>query len=195
MNIVVSLEPNPIFLDAARTIAKGKPPPWLLIGLTHFSGGIGAGPADEYERYLKQTCEAVEVLQRLLPAFNHLPYGLGPPQTVTTVLNALPGLRRTLERGLRQNQNGRKPNVRRQICAAVVIEASKLLHSKAEPRSLSLLHGCNEYWRACGCEEIGTTGDIDNWPRPLEHAFANNHSWIRSILLHLQSSVAVQNPP
>ena len=194
MNIVVSLEPNPVFLDAARTIAKGEPPPWLLIGLTHFSRGIGAGPADEYERYLKQTCEAVEVLQRLLPAFNHLPYGLGSPQAVTTVLNALPSLRRILEGGLRQNQNGRKPNVRRKICAAVVVEASKLLHRKTEPRSLSLQQGCNQYWLACGCEEIGAIGDFENWRRPLEQAYTNNHSWIRSILLHLQTSVAVQNP-
>src|SRR5215475_13873597 len=130
MKATIKLEYDPVFLDAARTIAKGKPPPWLLIGLTHFSAGIGAGPAEEYERYLKQTYDAVEVLQRYLPAFNHLPYGIGTPQAVTTVLAALPRLRSELQRALRQKQTGRKSNVRREIFAAVVVEASKLLHDK-----------------------------------------------------------------
>jgi hypothetical protein len=41
-------KPKP-FADAARIVAKGDPPDWLVQGLAHLSGGIGAGPADEYQ--------------------------------------------------------------------------------------------------------------------------------------------------
>ena len=186
--ITISHEYNPVFLDVARTIAKGEPPTWLLIGLTHFSGGIGAGSAEEYERYFKRMCEAAEVLQQYLPAFKDLPYGIGTPQVVTTVLTALPSLRRELELGLRQKQTGRRPNVRRKICAAVVVEVWRLIHGKVGPRSEDVQQACNEYWRACGCKEIGSEGDIENWRRPLELGLASDHEWIRSVLL------AVQNP-
>jgi hypothetical protein len=40
MKFRVPLEYNGAFLDVARTIAKGEPPQWLLICLTHFSASI-----------------------------------------------------------------------------------------------------------------------------------------------------------
>jgi hypothetical protein len=42
------------------------------------------------------------------------------------------------------------------------------------PRSERVQHACNEYWLACGCKEIGETGDIENWRRPLERAIRSD---------------------
>ena len=147
-------------------------------------------------------------------------------------LAALPGVRRELRGLLWRGQGGRKPLIAREICAAVVVEAWRLIHDDDElksdtddptptsdptppppvihlalgqaminqgrsqaaqmpwvgPRSGRVQQACNEYWLACGGKEIGETGDIENWRRPLERALRSDHSWIRSRLL------AVQNP-
>ncbi len=187
--IEFSYEYNEVFLDVGRKIAKGEPPLWLLIGLNHFSGSIGA---DTKGVRLKETVEqmhrAADVLLTWLPAFRHLGFGLRSPDDVETVLAALPRIKGDLER-LGRPSNGRKPNVRRAVCAAVVVEAWRLLHGKAEPRSVPLMEACDEYWRACGGEQIGETDDPGNWRRPIEQASATRgHDWIRSVLL-----LAVQN--
>jgi len=56
------------------------------------------------------------------------------------------------------------------------------------PRSIVFQQACNDYWRACGCEEIGAIGDIENWRRPLERALDEDHAWIRAMLLAVQNA-------
>ena len=47
----VSLQPDPKFSGVARSIAKGTPPEWLVVGLTHFSDGIGVNISKKDRHY------------------------------------------------------------------------------------------------------------------------------------------------
>ena len=90
----------PSFNDVARTIADAEPPGWLPAGLEHFSEGIGAiarNPGGE-QQIIERMHEAVAVLLKYLPAFDHLPFGLEPPEDVTEAMQALPGVMRELKR-------------------------------------------------------------------------------------------------
>jgi hypothetical protein len=181
--IAISYEYSAAFVGAGRKIAKGDPPLWLLVGLSHFASIDDKGDGD-IEGIIARMDEAAEVLLKLLPAFEHLPFGLQCPADVALVLDALPKIREDLAR-LRPPKQGRRPVVGREICAAVIVEAWKIIHGKAEPRSLQLLQACEEYWRACGRAPIG---DVENWRRTVERALATDHSWVRSILLAVQNS-------
>jgi hypothetical protein len=59
------------------------------------------------------------------------------------------------------------------------------------PRSERVQQACNQYWLACGCKEIGETGDIENWRRPLERALRSDRWWIEAALVLF----VAQNPP
>jgi hypothetical protein len=136
--IELSYEYNDAFVDVGRKIAKGNPPLWLLVGLNHFSEGIGANAASQMPPFIDLTHDAAQTLLRWLPVFQHLGFGYRCPDDVAVVLDRLPRIVKDLER-LRRRKIGRKRNVPREVCAAVVVEAWKLLHRKAEPRGEALM--------------------------------------------------------
>ena len=191
----VELEHNPVFVDVGRRIAKGDPPLWLLIGLTHFSaqskggkvvrGGIGVDVTDEDHRFfdtqISRMQDAADTLMKWLPMWGQLSYGVQCPEDVAVVLDALPRIKKDLDR-LDQKKIGRRPEVQREICAGVIVEAWKLLHGRAKPRSLQLQEACSDYWRACGGEQIGGWDDPENWRRPINRALETDHSWISLVL-------------
>ena len=183
----VSLRPNPKFNGVARSIAKGNPPKWLVVGLTHFSGGIGGDDISKKDRrsidnIIGQMKGAVHTLMTWLPAWGNLAYGFECPEYVALMLYALPRMKKDLDIHAKK-RIGRRPNTQQEICAAVVIEAWKLLHGKAEPQGLKLQQACSDYWRACGGKQIGGWDEPKNWRRPIERALAVDHSWISQILL------------
>ena len=178
------------FEDVARKIANGNPPPWLLIGLNHFSKFIRLEPkltSKEDREIDVKMLEAAQYLTKWLPIYAHLEeFGFECPDCVDAASNALHELIEILEEDINEARTGvgRKANIQQRICASVVAEAWQLIHGEVGPRSEGVQQACNEYWCACGCEEIGSTGDIENWRRPLEYALANNRGeWIRSILI------------
>ena len=187
----VSLRPNPKFNGVARNIAKGNPPKWLVVGLTHFSGGIGDEISKKDRRSIDniigQMQGAVHTLMTWLPAYGNLGYGQECPEYVALMLYALPRMKKDLDIHAKK-RTGRRPNTQQEICAAVVIEAWKLLHGKHRGRSDEFLEACSEYWRACGGKQIGETDDLDNWRRPVERALKTDHSWISQILLAVQNA-------
>lgn len=189
--ILLSRNPNPLLPGIASIIAKGEPPAWLIHALEHFSdhlGTVGTGTPEEHKRLenvLERMNDAVGVLLKWLPIFEHLPFDIQCPDDVAVALDALPGVKKDLDRLI--NKVRSRTIVGHEICAAVIVEAWKLLHGKAEPRSLQLQQACKEYWLACGGEPRGETDDLENWCRPIERALATDHSWVRSVL------VAVQN--
>ena len=189
--INVSLRPNPKFGGVARNIAKGDPPKWLVVGLTHFSDGIGVEYSKKDQHHFKTQIrrmqDAVHTLMTWLPAWGHLAYGQECPEYVALMLYALPRMKKDLDIHAKK-RTGRRPNTQQEICAAVVIEAWKLLHGKHRGRSDEFLEACSEYWRACGGKQIGETDDLDNWRRPVERALKTDHSWISQILLAVQNA-------
>jgi hypothetical protein len=181
-------KPNHKFAGVARSIAKGDPPEWLLVGLTQFSGGIGKDASDvDFYTIIEKMQYAAHVLMTWLPAYNHLPSGMGCPKEVAVVLQALPRIKKDLDR-LSKKGIGRRPDAQRLVCAAVVTRAWKIIHGKPEPRSDKLLRACNDYWRACGGDQIGGWDDPDNWRRPVERVLEADYSWIERFLLTVQNS-------
>jgi hypothetical protein len=176
------------FAEVARTIAKNDPPEWLVLGLEHFSTGIGITyEKGERQGYYLEEGErlntAIGTLLRLLPFFRDLPYGIQCPDDVAVVLDALPRIKANLiDPVLKQPSTGRPPNMQREHCAAVVVEAWLAMHGSIQPRSDRLQEACKSYWLACGGEPIGETDDIDNWRRYIENAIARDHRWVRRIL-------------
>jgi hypothetical protein len=121
--------------------------------------------------------DATNTLLRLLPRLNASP--IGRPSSVPALLNGLQDLKRDLDRITRVRR--RPPYVRRMICAAVVIEARKLLHR--EPCSTEVMQVCADYWVACGGKEIGEDNDPNNWRRNIDRAKEGKAgNWIRQVL-------------
>jgi hypothetical protein len=188
--ILLQRNPNRKFADVARSIAKGDPPKWLILGLTQFSGGIGSKVSDEdrrlFETQIKRMHGGADTLIKWLPIWGNLPYGIQYPEDVAVVLDALPRIKKDLDR-LGRKQIGRTPDTQREICAAVVLEAWKIIHSRPEPRSRHLLEACRDYWRACGGEQIGDWDEPENWRRTVKRALETDHSWINLVLLAAQN--------
>jgi hypothetical protein len=183
--------PDHKFDGVARIIAKGDPPDWLVLCLEHFSGGIGVDLSKEdgrsFDTRIKRMQDAVHVLMNGLPMWAHRPYGLQCPKHVAVVLDALPRIKKDLDR-LAKKQIGRRPDTQREVCAAVVIEAWKLLHGRAKPRSDEFLGACRDYWRACGGKLRGEIDDLENWRRDVERALATDHSWVNQFLVAVQNA-------
>jgi hypothetical protein len=181
---------RPGFEEVARRIAGGDPPEWLLIALEHFSPGIGEGPVD-VEHLKRQMTDAIDTLLWFLPALEGLGFGLaGEREDVRAVRVLLPGIRKDLERTKRKGtgrvkskRTGRPPDVGREVCAAVMIEAWKAARgSDAKPHSLEFREACGEYWKACGG---GDSGDPENWRRPITAALKIERGWARKIIAGL----------
>ena len=77
-----------------------------------------------------------------------------------------------------------------EFCAAVVLEAWKHLHGKAQVRSEKLYAGCQAYWQACGGQARGRGDDLQNWQRTVEAASEYENPLVTNVLAAL-----IQNSP
>jgi hypothetical protein len=192
--IEVSQEYNAVFIPVARIIAD-PPPEWLMVGLEHFSGFVGGGrsTSDEDKRSTKifgRMHDAADLLIKYLPLYSSMPSGLSIPDDVIIALDVLPRIKKDLARVVNRKPRGggQRPNVRRQFCAAVVVEACKLLHEKMPPKETLIANACNEYWQACGGEYRGDDY-AEAWRRDVEQAINDNkQEWIRDLLIGVRNS-------
>ena len=168
----------------ASTIAKGDPPEWLVLALANFQDFVGGEITSEEDRRYAQITEqmhdAAGKLITWLPAFMHMPSVIKAPDEVHTALEVLPKIKAYLARAMNQppRKGGPRPNVERQVCAAIAVEAWTLIHGKAQPRSDWLYRACNEYWQACGHEYRS-----EGWRRDVEDAINNPQKWVRDVLI------------
>jgi hypothetical protein len=173
------------FDGVARLIAKGDPPTWLVAGLEHFSQWIGVEISAEdrrsFERTVEQMQASITYLMRWLPIYVHAGYGEKCPDDIALALYVLPKVKAHLDL-LPDDRVGRRPNVQREICAALVIESWRLIRDKVRPRSDELMRACRDYWIACGGKGRGREDDLDNWQRDVERAIETDHKWIRDFL-------------
>jgi hypothetical protein len=169
--------------QVASTIAKGEPPDWLVRGLEHFVPSPGRLSRKKYREIIAQMTRATDTLLRYLPAFHYLGFGIRcPNDDVAVVLALLPSVRQELSKlTLRSRRSeGRPTDVQREICAAVVVEASKLINGKIKPRSLPLAEACDQYWQTWGGS--ASSDPPENWRRIIGRASRKNNAWIRSKL-------------
>ena len=177
------------FTAVAQTIAKGKPPKWLSLGLEQFSEFVGSkrGSSEEYQRHrwnVERMHTSADFLIKHLPVY--LP-GVGRDLDAANAIAVLTKIRNSLDRLVNKpgRRGGQRPHAQRQTCAAVVVELWKSVHGNVEPRSIDLLRACNDYWRACGHEDRGQ--DVENWRRDVARAIAEPHEWIRQILTKVRA--------
>jgi hypothetical protein len=180
------VEPDPLFACAAEKIGNE---PWLVAALTQFGGLVGseltAAERQRVEIVSKQLNDAVDTLMRWLPAYRHIGGWQSRSNDVEVMLAVLPRVKADIAR-LNRERKGRGPDIRREICAAVILECWTLARGEAQPRSEKLYGACDAYWKACGNEDIG---DLENWRHSVQRAFANDRGWIRDIVS------AVKNGP
>ena len=181
---------NPTFADVARTIAKGEPPKWLLIGLNHFSKFIRPEPkltSKEQDREIdERMLEAAQYLTKWLPVYAYLEeFGFECPACVDTASNALHELIEILEKDISEAPTGpgTKPNIQQRICASVVVEAWRLIHDgdEIQPRSGALGQTCIDYWLACGRELTDEINEPENWRHSIKYALDKGEG-VREIL-------------
>jgi hypothetical protein len=192
VDLTVDLATNPdlrkAFTDAAKLIAN-PPPVWLIDGLAHFSGFVsGEHVTSDYTPIIARMHDAAACLIKWLPIYEHLPLGLRCPDDVAVALEVLPRIKEDLARIVNRpgRAGGQKPNTPRKVCAAVIVEAWRIIHKKPEPYSRHLWDACTAYWQACG--QSYRPGD--NWERDAKAAVADNHEWIRLIF---QGLIALHN--
>ena len=189
MELPLQRDPDPKFAGVARSIAQGDAPKWLVVGLTYFSPGIGSDdtPDVDINTVVEQMQGATDTLTKCLPIFGGGAFGLPCPEEVAIALHVLPRIKEDLDQ-LAVKRMGRPPNAERDMCAAVVATAWKLLHGKVEPQSLRLQEACGEYWQACGGKQIGEWDLAENWRRPIERAATADYSWVEDFLVAVQKS-------
>jgi hypothetical protein len=186
-------EPDHKFDGVARSIAKGTPPEWLVVGLTQFSGGIGKDTSDiDIHPIIEQMQYASHVLITWLPIFNGFAMsGFPYPEEVAVALQVLPKIKKHLDRvAPLKNRKGRPLDAQRIHCAAVVARAWKIIHGRAS-KSRQVQEACDEYWRACGGKPIGGRSGWDepeNWRRPIDRALTADHALIEKLLLAVQNA-------
>jgi hypothetical protein len=177
------------FEAVARSVCV-DPPQWLPVALAHYAVWIGdatKGLRSEFDKRIRQMQEAVRVLKNSLPMWEHSVFNAECPPAVRMVLDGLPGLKAELTR-LERKGVGRPPDVQREVCAAIVIEAWRIIHGKVEARSEQLYRACNRYWTECGGAPLSPTSDIENWRHTVEQALKSDHSWIRDQLAWISST-------
>jgi hypothetical protein len=179
--------PSPKFAEVAQIIAKGSPPEWLVPALAHFSTGF----ADEDDRHVNAVIEqldtATDTLMRWLPAWGHLPWHHKPPDYIQLLLAFLPELKKGLA-PLTKRSPGRPVDMRREVCAAVVVEAWRRTRGKVQPQSKQLFEACKAYWAACGGKP-NPKDDIYNWERIVKRLLAEDYSWVRDMLGHYETHI------
>ena len=117
----------------ASTIAKGDPPECLVLALANFQDFVGGEITSEEDRRYTQITEqmhdAAGKLILWLPAFMQMPTVIKPPDEVHTALEVLPKIKEYLARAMNQppRKGGPRPNIERQVCAAIVVEAWTLI--------------------------------------------------------------------
>jgi hypothetical protein len=162
-------EATATFEDVASKIANGDPPPWLLIGLNHFSEFIQLEPkltSKEDREIDEQMLGAARYLTKWLPTYYYLEkeFGFECPDCVDKASNALHELIELLEKDISEAR-----------------EAWRLIHGKVKHRSGALGETCIAYWLACGRELTDEINDPDNWRRAVDYVL-DEGEWVREVL-------------
>jgi hypothetical protein len=176
------------FVGVAHIICADVPQ-WLPVALAHYAVWLGVATKQlqpEFNKRIQQMQEAVRVLKNSLPMWENLGFNVECPHSVKLVLDGLPGLKEELDK-LSRKRVGRPPDVQREVCAAVIMEAWRIIHGRVEARSDQLYRACNQYWTECGGAPTGPNGDIERWRWTVEQALTSDHSWIREQLTEISS--------
>jgi hypothetical protein len=167
-------EPNPFTAVAALIL---NPPPAALIDyLEHFRDLIGASKPGDHQSISDKMIWSIDHLIRWLPAFQHLPAGMGCPKDIAIALEVLPRVRKYLEPMLAPKARNRPTNVPKKAVAEIIVTACR--HYHPEIARGRLYEVCETYWQACG----GAPGDLDHWWRLVTPALKAKHPFFEMVL-------------
>jgi hypothetical protein len=152
----------PTIEEAARKFGEAD---WLIPHLSNWAKIIRLPPNDDtVERRL---FVAAKYLQDWLPMYERAAEKLGVeyPLCIDEVTQALEELVPFLAGEVDQPKDGRKPDRRRMLCAAICLEVWRKLHGPVQPYSEKLWEACEAYWQACDHPETSTAERLKNWER------------------------------
>jgi hypothetical protein len=173
------LKQSPNSFDAvARTIAQGDPPDWLVPALEHFRGFVATKPLSkkEYQWAWKHSEEMRRAADVLIKDLQRIFKGVSSPD-VATAIKVLTKTK-NFYRERPRTGGGHRPHAQRLVCAAVVVEAWKLVRGNAKPQSIEVLSSCADYWQACG----GAERDAKNWRRDTDHVVNEPNQFVQQVL-------------
>lgn len=176
----VELEHDPIFVGVASKITA-NPPEWLPLVLQRFAT---SPEVDDLDWLTKKTIDAIDHLLRFLPALENLAGLEGERKDVRIVLSLLPPIRKDFERAL-PKRTGRPLDVKKLICAGVMLEAWQLHWGSVEPHSLDFREACAAYWKACGGKPLA---DPTHWRHPIEKAKGTDWGLHRAVMVAVKNT-------
>jgi hypothetical protein len=152
--------------EAAKKLANGEPPEWLVPHLRQWAEIIRQ-PTDADDEVERKLFAAAKYLQDWLPMYARAADKLGVeyPAFIDNADTALQYLVPFLASEVDQPKDGPKPDRKRRLCAAICLEVWRKLRGSAQPYNPKLWEACEAYWLACGHAQTSTTGRLKNWER------------------------------
>ena len=174
---------RPSLADVANKIGGD----WLVSGLTDLARFVRAEtgePKDNFHLDLAMMHHA-EFLEFWLQAYGYAEdkFGVEYPDFIDDLSTNLSQLVELLRANLEPPKSGRPVDWPKRLCALVVIEARRLCHREADPRSQDMLKAYGEYWLAYGREWPDNIYEDEYWQRAAEWAASTGGDWVRERLL------------
>jgi len=174
---------RPTLSDVARKIGGD----WLVPGLEDLARFVNAETGDQkYNFHLDLAMmHHAEFLEFWLQAYGYAEdrFGIEYPDFIDDLSTNLSQLVELIRADLEPPKGGRPTDWPKRICALVVIEACRLCHREAVPRSRDVLNACGDYWLACGGEWTDKIYEDEFWQRAVEWAASADGDWVRERLL------------
>jgi len=159
---------KPTLEEVAALLCPASPPDWVLDKLRQNRPLVGyhtGTVSDDVERLLFQSALC---LRDWLPMYVRAAEMIGEeyPPFIDDVTTHLEELIPFLAKDIHQPKDGRPPDLRLRLCAAVCLSIWRDVRGKEQPYSPKLWAACEAYWVACG-HPAKQSGNVKRWEQLL----------------------------
>jgi hypothetical protein len=160
---------KPTLEEVAALLCPGPPPEWVLDRLRQNAPLVGFRTGTDNDDVELQLYASALYLRDWLPMYVRVAEMIGDqyPPCVDEVTTALEELIPILAKDIRPPTDGRPPDLRLRLCAAVCLGIWREVRGVEQPYSPKLWAACEAYWVACG-HPLNPSGNVKRWERLLE---------------------------
>jgi hypothetical protein len=143
---------KPTLEEVAALLCLGPPPSWVIDKLRQNRPLVGFRTGTDNDDVELQLYASALYLRDWLPMYVRAAEMIGEqyPPCVDEVTTALEVLIPILAKDIRPPTDGRPPNLRLRLCAAVCLGIWREARGVEQPHSPKLWAACEAYWIACG---------------------------------------------
>ena len=163
---------KPTIEEVASILCKAAAPQeWVITRLRESAPYVGYHAKNDNDDVERLLLESALHLRDWLPMYLKLEEMTGEeyPLCIDDVTNALDELIPFLASEVDQPKDGRPPDGRLRLCAAVCLGIWRDIHGVEQPYSPKLWAACEAYWVACGHPQR-LSGNVKRWERLLRWA-------------------------